>query len=216
MADLLRQGIREHVLAPGQPLVQDDLAKRFGVSRNPVREALRMLAAEGLVSLAQGEGAVVRTLTETDLDELYSLRLAIEPGLAPHIVERARDRDIEALQALAKALDKKQPIESWLRDNYRFHIALFALAGQPHTERILTNVLTLVQPYSLINVDKLKGRDKASKDHLEMVEAIRRRDAKALAALFRSHLGEARERLLTEKPEEVQRDPLHLLRDLGT
>jgi DNA-binding GntR family transcriptional regulator len=59
MAELLRQGIRENVLSPGQQLVQDDLAKRFGVSRNPVREALRMLAAEGLVTIAAGDGAVV-------------------------------------------------------------------------------------------------------------------------------------------------------------
>ncbi|MCU1593266.1 MAG: transcriptional regulator [Frankiales bacterium] len=215
MAALLRQGIRENVLVPGQQLVQDDLAKRFGVSRNPVREALRMLAAEGLVTLAAGEGAVVRVVSADDLDELYSLRLAVEPLLAPHIIRRARTMDVAALRALAEALDAPQEMTSWLRDNYRFHVALYALADQPHTERVLTNLLTLIQPYSYINVEHLDGRDKANKDHLAMVSAIEAGDAQALAELFRSHLGEARERLLSEASGAAGGEGLDLLRGLG-
>jgi DNA-binding GntR family transcriptional regulator len=214
MADLIRQGIREHVLVPGQQLVQDDLARRFGVSRNPVREALRMLAAEGLVTLAAGEGAVVRTLTEADLDELYRLRLALEPMLAGRIVANARGTDIDALQEVAAALDRPQEIESWLRDNYRFHVTLYALADQPHSARVLTNLLTLVQPYSLINVTRLDGRGKASKEHLAMVAAIRARDAKELAKLFRSHLGSARKQLLASS-QRSDGDALAALRGLG-
>ncbi len=215
MAELLRQGIRENVLGPGQQLVQEDLAKRFGVSRNPVREALRMLAAEGLVTIAAGDGAVVRTLTEADLDELYELRLGIEPALAPRIVDRARGADLDSLRNLAEALDQPQDIDVWLRDNYRFHMSLFRLAERPHTEKILASLLTLVQPYSLINVEHLGGRQKASKDHLEMVEAVRRRDADALASLFRDHLSDARTRLLEARVPATVPDALHVLRDLG-
>jgi DNA-binding GntR family transcriptional regulator len=129
-------------------------------------------------------------------------------------VDRARGADVDALHLLATALDQPQDIGHWLRDNYRFHMSLFRIAEQPHTERILTSLLTLVQPYSLINVEHLGGRDKASKDHLEMVEAVRRRDSTGLAELFRSHLNDARSRLLTARVSEQEPDPLRLLRGL--
>lgn len=221
MADLIRQGIRERVLLPGQPLIQDDLAKRFGVSRNPVREALRMLSAEGLVTISPGEGASVTRLRSEEVAELYDLRLTIEPGLCDAIVAQARAADVTELGGLVDEMDQATDISRWLRLNYRFHLALYRLASRPHTERILAGLLGLVQPYSLVNVEQLGGRSQANTEHRDMVAAIRDSDAESLAGLIRTHLSSARDQLLAHyrsAPHDVDAtdDPMSLLRGLGT
>lgn len=221
MADLIRQGIREKVLLPGQPLIQDDLAKRFGVSRNPVREALRMLSAEGLVTISPGEGASVTRLRSEEVAELYELRLTIEPGLSEAIVAQARAADVAELRGLVDEMDQTTDISRWLRLNYRFHLTLYRLVNRPHTERILAGLLTLVQPYSLVNVEQLGGRPRANTEHRDMVEAIRESDAESLAALIRGHLTSARDQLVAHyrsaaKDVETAEDQVSLLRGLGS
>lgn len=201
IAAALRQAIREKELPPGSALIQEDLAQRFGVSRNPVREALRMLVTDGLVDMRLGDGATVRRLSPTDLAELYDLRLAIEPLIARPIMDEARPRDIDELQRMADAIEQASDLTEWIRLNFDFHTFLFSLGNQPRTEAILTSLLSAVQPYSSEHIGQLGGRTQASSEHFEMIEAIRRRDAEALADLFRQHLSAAKSRLLKHYAE---------------
>jgi DNA-binding GntR family transcriptional regulator len=195
MAGILRQAIREKVLPPGELLVQEDLAHRFAVSRNPVREALKILSAEGLVEIGSGGRAAVRTLTIDDLNEIYDLRIALEPTLAPRIVDEARGRDVAQLREAIREMAAQDSVSDWLRLNYDFHLRLYKLADRPHTELILTNLLSLTQPYSQENVGALGGRSSASAEHVQMVDAIESRDAVKLAELLEVHLESARDRL---------------------
>lgn len=201
IAAALRQAIREKELPPGSALIQEELAQRFGVSRNPVREALRMLVTDGLVDMRLGDGATVRRLSPTDLAELYDLRLAIEPLIARPIMDEARPRDIDELQRMAEAIEQASDLTEWIRLNFDFHAFLFSLGNQPRTEAILTSLLSAVQPYSSEHIGQLGGRTQASGEHFEMIEAIRRRDAEALADLFRRHLSAAKSRLLKHYAE---------------
>lgn len=204
IAVALRQGIREKVLEPGAALIQEDLATRFGVSRNPVREALRMLAAEGLVDIRPGEGAYVRRLSRDDLVELYDLRMALEPQLARSIIDEVRPRELSELQALAQAIDTADELRTWTARNFEFHSRLYELANRPRSASILTSLLSAVQPYSIENVGRLGGATQASHEHFEMIEAIRTRDHTRLADLFIEHLRAAKERLVaaySETPE---------------
>src|SRR5579872_4601468 len=106
IVSLLRRAIRERVLEPGQSLNQDDLAKRFGVSRVPLREALRTLVGEGLVVMRPGIGAVVTELDPGELDELLCLRAQLEPPLTAAIVGRAGPPDFAALRQMVAQMAK--------------------------------------------------------------------------------------------------------------
>jgi DNA-binding GntR family transcriptional regulator len=213
IAALIGQAIREKVFAPGMPLIQEDLAKRFNVSRNPVREALKILAAEGVVSMPPGgAGATVRRLSNQDLEELYHLRLVLEPDIAPHIINGALKKHIDALRILAQRMDDVDETSSWMRLNFEFHTMLFELADRPHTEAILRGLLSSVQPYSQENIESLGGRPQASDEHHLMVQAIVDGDADRLADLFVVHLETARERLVASFSDDKSLDPISSLR----
>jgi DNA-binding GntR family transcriptional regulator len=201
MAEALRRAIREKVIEPGSVLVQEDLARRFEVSRNPVREALRIIASEGLIEMVTGGRASVRRLTLEDLQEIYDLRITLEPVLASAIVDGARERDIASLRQLAEDMTATTTISDWLRLNYDFHLRLYKLAGRQHSQRICANLLALTQPYSQENIELPGGRDAAIVEHLEMADAVAARDADRLAELFRQHLSSARNRLTAARAD---------------
>lgn len=221
LADLIRQGIRENLIEPGTPLIQDDLARRFGVSRIPVREALRILAAERLVTIKQGGGATVTKLRSEEVTELYDLRLLIEPSLALPIVERVNGADINRLEKMTSVMDGVSSASSegelalWARTNFNFHRNLYEIASHPHTTVILIGLLTRVQPYSLINVINLNAFDGARDGHADMLKALRTRDASQLADAMREHSNNARSHLLASYAIEPDlADPLGPLRGI--
>lgn len=202
IAELIRQGIREGLLDPGTPLIQDDLARRFGVSRVPVREALRIVAAEGLVTIRRGGGAAVISLRSEEVAELYDLRLLVEPGLSAFIVERVSRDDISRLKMLVAKMEEvasvigDQEIALWGRANFSFHRTLYEIAGRPYTVDIVESLLTRVQPYSLISVFRLGNLEQASHDHMGMINACESNDPVELERLIKSHLMSAKQRLV--------------------
>src|ERR1041385_6831144 len=127
MAEVLTRGIREGVLSPGQTLIQEELARRFGVSRIPVREALRTLAAEGLISFQDGT-AVVTRLNREEMEELYELRLQLEPRMAEAVVEACSELDLKRLAKLATDMEAHAgDKERWSKLNYEFHRRMYDL-----------------------------------------------------------------------------------------
>lgn len=192
IADQLRREIRRGEIPPGGLLVQDELARRFGVSRNPLREALAALSGEGLVELRAGRRAVVRELSPAELVELYDLRICLEPVLAPWIIDAAAPRDVAALRTLARTTAQAEGTGDWLEANYELHSALYALANRPRTQEICLSLLGASQPYSAINIGRLGGRGQAEAEHEGMIAAIEGRDAPGLAALMVAHLSHAR------------------------
>ncbi len=104
VVDVLRDAIRQRLLAPGAPLVQASLATALGVSKIPVREALHSLAAEGLVTFTD-EGVRVVSLSPAEVHELWSLRALVEPALAGAIVHNAGPADLRQLRELVDAMD---------------------------------------------------------------------------------------------------------------
>lgn len=213
MAQILRQGIREGLLRPGQPLVQEDLAKRFNVSRIPVREALRMLASDGLIISRPGGGTAVKALSVVEVEELYDLRISIEPTLASAIVESARPADLKRWSDWVRDLDNETG-QAWVKTNYKLHIDMYAVAERPHTYRIIASILDFTQQYSNLYMATSKRYSAANEEHRAMLLAIESRDVKRLAQLIREHLRTARTelvRLLQARPAE---DVLTALRDM--
>ena len=102
IADVLREGIRQGMLAPGQPLIQASIAEAMGVSRIPVREALHALASEGLVTFGEDGGARVTALAPEEVDELWTLRALLESHMAGPIAANATPADAELLRDLGE------------------------------------------------------------------------------------------------------------------
>lgn len=212
IAELIRRAVREKVFAPGMPLVQEDLAQRFGVSRSPVREALRILDSEGLVVIQPGEGSTVRSLSRADLEEIYDLRLALEPSIAAAVIAEARPRDIAALEQLERTMSGAASTEEWMRANFEFHRGMYRVIGRARSEAILDGLLSAVQPYSQENIARLGGRGAADVEHRQMIDAIRSGDHEALADVIRTHLRAARDRLADAYADAEKPDPLSMLR----
>lgn len=215
LVDLLRRAIRERVLLPGQPLNQDDLARRFGVSRIPLREALRTLVGEGLVVMQPGAGAVVIELHPEELAELFSVRLALEPDLAAAAVSRLSPSDLREFEALAAQMDTfaESDIGMWATQHYAFHRRLLELAGRRHTLRLLTQVLNLVEPYSRLHTTLVGAREHVSAEHIPLLAALRQGDAAAVRDLTQASIAAAATRLDALARADADRDPLAVLLD---
>jgi DNA-binding GntR family transcriptional regulator len=204
VVDVLRDAIRQRLLAPGAPLVQASLASALGVSKIPVREALHSLAAEGLVTFTE-EGVRVASPSPAEVHELWSLRALIEPALAGAIVRNAGPADVRALGELVAAMDAETDGDAWSDLNFVFHLELYRIAALPHYAAVARRVLTLIEPHSRVAVHRLAGRDAAQSEHRELLLAIEARDEERLRATLEVHATRARELLMGFA--ERERDP---------
>jgi DNA-binding GntR family transcriptional regulator len=203
IAAALRRAVSERVFPPGNALNQDELAKQFGVSRIPIREALRTLVGEGLVIMKPGLGAVVTELRPDEVEELYGLRLQLEPALAADIVDQVRRRDVEDLDALVGTMRAlgEDDTESWSAANYRFNRRLYELSDRRHAVRLVVQVLNLVEPYVRMNAHLLGRRPRIQAAREAMVEALRGHDAERLRALIEEDIVAGRGELVTAMAE---------------
>lgn len=195
IADVLREGIRQRLLPPGTPLVQQTIADELGVSRIPVRDALQRLASEGLVTLGE-DGARVTVLTPAEVDELWSLRALLEPAMATAIVRNATGHDIDELRALVADMDRADDVDRWSNLNYAFHDRLYRSSGLAHHRTLALRVLNLIEPHSRVAADLLQQRGAAQAEHHDMIDALERADADALRNLLAVHSARARAALV--------------------
>jgi DNA-binding GntR family transcriptional regulator len=198
IADYLRQGIRHREIEPGATLNQKQLAQSLGVSRIPVREGLRILAGEGLVVLRPGQIARVVELTRKGVGELYDLRLALEPPLGPAIVDAASPADIRELDTLVREMEETDDRSRWSTLNAEFHRRMYEVVDRPHTRRVIFQVMSIVEPYSRVYVHLLHNLGRVTREHREMMKALRRADGERLRGLIELHLQGAQEGVLAE------------------
>ncbi|GAA5180205.1 GntR family transcriptional regulator [Rugosimonospora acidiphila] len=198
IAALLRRAVRERVLTPGQPLNQDELARRFGVSRIPLREALRTLSGEGLIVIRPGMGAMVIELDAHEVEELYDLRLQLEPSLARAVAGQVRSRDIDELDGLVQRMAQapKPDPEEWSGLHYVFRRRLYEMSGRRHGLRLVTQLLNLVEPYSRYYAHVLGAQDRVGVELAGEVAALRADDGELLANLISANIEHVRSALV--------------------
>jgi DNA-binding GntR family transcriptional regulator len=193
VALILREAIRRGALRPGMRLVQRDIAAALSVSRIPVRDALQTLLAEGLVT-ASGGGLLVTELTPEDVEELYSLRLLLEPALAPWIISNVTDHARRLLRTLVEEMDAQFEAGdqvAWSQSNFTFHSVLYTTARRPTFARMAHQLLTLVESYSRMSTMYLGGWRLSQEEHRTMIDAIDRADSETLRATLAIHLERA-------------------------
>ena len=188
VASRLRDAILRGDLMPGERLDENALAEMLGVSRTPIRSALRVLAAESLVDLQPHRGAVVAELTPNELEEIYLVRSILE-GLAARLaVPNMDDARIAALEAILEEVDRTQDAARWLVLNNRFHTLIYQAANRPRILSIIEYVRNLSTPYILQFIASPEHMASSRADHQRILDACRQRDGNRAEAELRKHL----------------------------
>jgi len=189
VADYLREGIISGQYPRGSRLKQAEIAERLNLSITPVREALKLLEAEGYVSGDSYRGARVVPFDASASGEILQLRLLLETQLVRGAVEKANAADIQELRTLAAEFEKAfdQGDRASARGiNYRFHRRMYDIAGMPQTLHFV-QILWARYPFDLINAVEGRGKDAAA-EHDEILRAIMVGDVSAAMLAMRKHI----------------------------
>jgi DNA-binding GntR family transcriptional regulator len=188
VAELLRQRIFRRELEPGSWIDEMKLAEEYGISRTPLREALKVLAAEGLVTMKVRRGAYVTEVSEQDLAEVYHLLSLLESDAAGVVARKATDaqlRELKALHAELEAATRNR--DKFFAVNERFHMRLLDIAGNRWRNQMvadLRKVMKLNRHNSLLKAGRIQ---ESLDEHRAVMEAITRRDAEAAMQRMQEH-----------------------------
>lgn len=209
IADSLRAEILDGRYLPGERIRQEDLAARSGASRIPAREALRMLAAEGLLTFVANSGAWVTKLTLRECTETYLIRERLEPLLLRASMPGLDGAAIDRLAALADEMERGKGVDAFLRADREFHLASYAGATESQAWQIIHRMWNTTQHYRR-EFTKLAARSGMRDDgpgleptHLEhrlLLDCIRRRDDDDAERVLVTHIRRTRLEL-QEHPE---------------
>lgn len=188
-AELLRQRILGGDLPPGSWIDELRLAEQYGISRTPLREALKVLAAEGLVTMKPRRGAYVAELPAADLDKLFHLLALLESDAAAAVARTATAADLDELDALNARLEQAvDDSAAFYTLNVQFHARLLSLTGNPWQAQLVNDLRRLIQ-LALAGSLGTAGRIEDSlREHKALLQALRAGDADAATALMRTHM----------------------------
>ena len=192
----IKAAIKEGRVKPGDRLIETELAKDMGISRFPIREALRQLEKEGLVQSIPFKGTSVARFSRKDIEDLYNLRGALEGLAVRTLVNKITAAEIKKLQTIVKAMIKageENKGRKIIEEDMRFHKRLCELSGN---EKLLTVWLTLEsQSRIFLTFEKFQYTDLQSfiQWHVEILEALKNRDADLAEQVVWKHLAEGLE-----------------------
>ncbi len=191
----LRSRIIAGDIAEGEQLLQEQLASDLGVSRIPLREAMRQLEAEGLITLTSHRGGVVSVLTMDQIRELFEIRSCLETWLLAMAIPVMDKSTFEALDAI---IDEMHPgeVAHWGEMNWSFHEALYAPAGRDQTLQMLRRVHHNLDRYLRVQISSTSGWEKANAEHRGIVEFCRSKDVRRATAMLDAHIMDASTELI--------------------
>jgi DNA-binding GntR family transcriptional regulator len=203
VTEALRNAIHQGLLKPGQKLSQADLAEQLGVSRIPLRDALRRLEAEDLVTMNGRRGTWVSALSPEAIKEIYEIRLLLEERCAKYAVKNMSDEDLAEIVALFDNMSKaeKDPANGGFDARRKFYARFYACADRPLMREQILLLRDNVSRYH-----RVKDHGHAHDDHVKFRDAIVARDAKGAASILVRHLKEARDDLLQSMEAEPEQN----------
>jgi DNA-binding GntR family transcriptional regulator len=192
VAELLRQRIFQRELEPGSWIDELKIAEEYGISRTPLREALKVLAAEGLVTMKVRRGAYVTEVSSQDLSDVYHLLSLLESDAAAVVAKRASEAELEELSTLHKALEAAakpgtKNANSFFAANERFHMRLLEIANNRWRDQMaadLRKVMKLNRHNSLLKTGRIK---ESLREHGAILEALMARDAMLAQTRMQEH-----------------------------
>jgi DNA-binding GntR family transcriptional regulator len=200
VAARLRERIFAGELMPGTFLDEVRLAEQLEISRTPLREALKVLTAEGLVRHEPRRGSFVNEVTEQDLDEIFPVMALLEGRCAHEAAVHATDADIEALEVLHDKLQrhaKAKRINDYYAANYAIHEAIIALANNRWLAQVIADLRKILKLARLQQLQAPGRLDQSLSEHMAVFAALKARDPDGAEAAMRTHLTRQREALRT-------------------
>jgi GntR family transcriptional regulator, rspAB operon transcriptional repressor len=204
----LREQILSGRLSPGRRISQLSLAEHYGVSRLPVREALRALSSDGLVVMEPARGARVAALDGDDLREVYLLRERLEPLVVSLAIDQVTERDVREAESLLRGMDDPQtPDDEWLRLDRQFHTMWYDLVKMPRLIRTVDQLWDVAQRYRGLSLMTPGSAGTSNREHWLLLDSIRRRAADDAEAVLEVHI--RRTRVILESWVPTALRPLH-------
>ncbi|MCS0671298.1 GntR family transcriptional regulator [Cytobacillus firmus] len=200
VCNVIREAIIRGDFKPGERLKQSDLAEKMGVSRMPVREAFRKLESEGLIKLEPHKGAVVKSISIKDIEEIYALRSELEKMAVYQSVDLLTDEDIAQLSSLVAEMEKADDADTFVQYNIDFHRLL---VKRCNWERLNTFIGTLWNGLPQQTPHLLTGQIETSNtEHRKILEAVVKKDKETAANIVSEHIYRTGESLIESLKKE--------------
>jgi DNA-binding GntR family transcriptional regulator len=196
---LLRKLIFNHDLKPGERIDEQALAKEFGISRTPLREALKVLHNDGLVKLIPRRGCFVAKLNDSDMDEIYEMIALLEGACAGRAAEQASDADIARLRRITQRMIQMASDKNYKRyfeANLAAHELVLNMAGNRWQKNMIQYLRSMCRLWPRVSFGVVPERLKESlEEHGQILDAIEKRDRTRAEGVMRKHVANTREAL---------------------
>jgi len=197
--DVLMSAIMQGQLSPGERLLEVQLADEMGVSRTPVREAIRRLELEGFVVMVPRKGAYVAGLSIKDVEEVYEIRTVLET-LAVHLAaQRMQPADYKQLDELAEkmcATWQEGNVDNWVSMDAAFHELLYKFSRNERLVAMMGNIMEQLSRYRIISLANVEVRHNSLSEHQELIEALKRHDSEAAGKAAAKHIENTKQTLI--------------------
>lgn len=194
--DNLKEMIISGKIKAGTKIVELEYAKKFEVSRTPIREALRMLELEGLVDSSEKGGVTVKFVTKEDIRQVYEIRIVLENLILEEIMNKDKinlkkiERNFEKTK---KAMNENKDIDEIIKLFSNFNKELYELSGLYHVAKLITNINQYTKKFRVLCLTDETRLKEAYQEHLEILEAIKNKDKKKAFKINREHLLKSRD-----------------------
>ncbi|MBQ8306012.1 MAG: GntR family transcriptional regulator [Blautia sp.] len=195
----LRQAILKGELKPGERLMEVALADRLGVSRTPIREAMRKLELEGLVVMVPRRGAQVASITEKDLNDVLEVRIALENMAIEKACERMTEEDMSSLFLASKSFERvmsEGDLVQMAEADEAFHEMIYKAAGNDRLNQVLSNLREQMYRYRMEYLKGKETRNQLLSEHQELTRALRERNVKKAQEISFAHLDNQRKAII--------------------
>jgi DNA-binding GntR family transcriptional regulator len=205
--ELVRDGLRESILngalLDGTQLRQDQLAEQFGTSRIPVREALRQLEAEGLVTIAPNRGAVVASVSLDDVLEMLDIRIALECYALRLAIPEMAEEDLDAAENILEGYSVEPNPEGWGAMNWQFHWAIYAPCQRPRLLGMIEANYGHVNRFVRAQVSLAAGKERPRKEHELLLALCREGDVEQATSLLATHIEQTKKSVQASRRHKI-------------
>jgi len=196
-----------YAIKPGSRLNEGEVARRLGVSRTPVREALNRLTAEGFLSFTPSQGFFRKPLDSTEVFDLYEMRQAIEVAAARLAAGRATEqslRELDEFLSVSADYSDTRHVDRLVRFDEEFHERIVKLSGNHEMLTCLLNINDRIRFFRWIDMETGRRRDTQG-EHRQVLEALQARDADQAADVLHAHIAQRRDQIVTQVREGYAR-----------
>lgn len=182
-----------NVIKPGELIKENNIAEELGISRTPIREAIRMLVSDDLIEVREGVGTFVKMLSFKDIKDIFEVRKALEIIAAKTAINKITEDEIdeleESLKNFSKGLQKDKPTgENFTDVDMKVHELIFSRCDNNYAKQTFEKIKLKIKQYQFLSYESLNNNDESISQHLELLKLLRKRDLNALIIALSDHL----------------------------